>query len=133
MNRHWKNGYQTNFKNDLYHVEDQLQAYDPHLYVMYSPNDGTWMVMDAVTELAVMKIPQIGFETLDSRVVERIKRIHTAIGFSASWEIEQAEERRKKESDRKINDIAQDYAKELLPAAREAFATGRTEGVKAYY
>lgn len=76
-NRHQVKGYQRNFTNDIYRVEEQLQAYDEHLFIMYNPNDGCWLIMDDVVKLAVMKIPQIGFETLDSRVVTHMKKIHT--------------------------------------------------------
>lgn len=133
MNRHWANGFQTNIKNDIYHVEEQLQAYDPHLYLMYSPSTNEHLIMDGLLELAVMRVPQRGFETLDSRVVDHIKRIHTQNGFSASWEIQESENRRQKEMKRQLDDMAQDYAKEMLPAAKELRLTGRTEGVSTYY
>ena len=119
MNRHQVQGYQTNFTNDIYHVEEQLQAYDPTLYIMYNQNDGTWLIMDGITELAIMRLPQKGFETLDSRVVSHIKKIHTANGFSASWELQQAEERRQKELDRQLGDIAYNYAKDMERPVKE--------------
>jgi hypothetical protein len=132
MNRHWKDGYQRNFINDIYRVEEQLQAYDPYLYIMFNPETGKWLLMDEATNMAIMGIPQIGFETLDSRLVDHIKRIHTATGFSASWEVEEHEKRMEKERQRQLDDMAQDYAKEMAPAAREAFTTGRTTGVNKY-
>lgn len=119
MNRHWKHGFQRNMKNDLYHVEEQLQAYDPHLYVMYNPNSGEWLIMDGLMEFAVMRIPQIGFETLDSRVVSHLKKIHTANGFSASWEIKEADERREREQQRQMDDLAYNYAKDMERPVKE--------------
>lgn len=125
MNRHQVKGYQTNFTNDIYHVEDQLQAYDEHLYIMFNPNDGTWLVMDGVIEMAIMKIPQMGFETLDSRLVEHIRKIHTKNGFSASWEIQEADRLREKEMNRNIDDIAYNYAKDMERPVKELAYYGR--------
>lgn len=119
MNRHQVQGYQTNFINDIYHVQEQLQAYDLALFIMYNPNDGTWLIMDRITELAIMRLPQKGFETLDSRLVSHIKRIHTANGFSASWELQQAEERRQRELDRQMDDLAYNYAKDMERPVKE--------------
>jgi hypothetical protein len=124
MNRHWKSGYQTNWKNDLYKVEEQLQAYDKDLYIMHNPNDGTWMIMDAIMNTAIMKIPQQGFETLDSRIVSHIKRIHTASGFSASWEIQQADERREKEAERKQDDLIYNLGKDTHREVRSLAYSG---------
>ena len=51
--------------------------------------------MDGLLEMSIMKIPQIGFEQLDSRVVNHIK-IHTANGFSAVQTVENTEKKDKK-------------------------------------
>ena len=59
--------------------------------------------MDGLLEMSIMKIPQIGFEQLDSRVVNHIKRIHTANGFSAVQTVENTEKKDKKKK-RKLND-----------------------------
>lgn len=112
-NRHWKRGFQTNMKNDNYMVEEQLQAYDPTLYVMYNPETGQHLIMDGILEIAIMSIPQIGFETLDSRVVENIKKIHSYRGFSASHELKESEERRQREFERQQEDINYNFAKDI--------------------
>ena len=52
--------------------------------------------MDGLLEMSIMKIPQIGFEQLDSRVVNHIKRIHTANGFSAVQTVENTEKKTKR-------------------------------------
>jgi hypothetical protein len=117
-NRHWKNGYQTNFINDLYNVEKQLQAYDKDIYIMFNPKEGSWMIMDDIMNTAIMKIPQQGFQTLDSRVVSHIKRIHTATGFNASWEIQQADERREREEERKHDDLIYNLGKDTQREVR---------------
>lgn len=119
MLRHQVQGYQTNFINDIYHVEEQLQAYDPALYIMYNPNNHSWLIMDGITELAIMRLPQKGFEWLDSRVVTHIRKIHTANGFSASWELQQAEERRQRELDRQMDDLAYNFAKDMERPVKE--------------
>lgn len=132
-NRHQVKGYQTNFINDIYKVEEQLQSYDPHLFIMFNPNDGTWLIMDDVTKLAIMKIPQTNFETLDSRLVSHIKKIHVGNGFNATWELQEADDNRERESERVMDDMIEDYAKEMKPALRQIYNTGRTDGVKTYY
>ena len=41
-----RRGFQRTFLNDIYHVEEQLQSYDPHLYLMWNPKMGnmsSWM------------------------------------------------------------------------------------------
>jgi hypothetical protein len=112
MNRHWKNGFQTNMKNDMYMVEEQLQAYDPTLYIMFNPETGEHLIMDGILEIAIMKLPQIGFETLDSRVVTHIKKIHSYRGFNASYELKESEDRRQREFDRIQEDIAYNLAQD---------------------
>ena len=116
--RHFKQGFQTTVKNDLYMVEEQLQAYDPHLYIMYNPQSNEWLIMDGLIDVAIMKIPQKGFETLDSRVVSHIKRIHTANGFSAVKEVQKADRALEKEYERLREDIAENFAKDSLRAVK---------------
>lgn len=119
MNRHWKKGYQTNFTNDLYYVEKQLKEYDETLYLMYSPGEGKWMIMDGILDIGIMSVPQIGFETLDSRVVEHIKKIHTGRGFNASYEFKEAEERRDREMQRMHDDLTENFAKDTEKHVRK--------------
>ena len=52
--------------------------------------------MDGLLDMSIMKIPQIGFEQLDARIVDHIKRIHTVNGFSAVQTVEDTEKRQKK-------------------------------------
>ena len=87
--------------------------------------------MDGLLEMSIMKIPQIGFEQLDSRVVNHIKRIHTANGFSAVQTVENTEKKDKKKK-RKLNDLAEDYARESKEAFWNAHAYGRVDGVQKY-
>ena len=82
-------------------MEEQLQSYDPHLYLMWNLKNGEHVIMDGLLEMSIMKIPQIGFEQLDSRVVNHIKRIHTANGFSAVQTVENTEKKTKR---RRLND-----------------------------
>lgn len=113
MNRHYFDGYQRVFTNDLYSIEQRLQEYDPDLYVMWNPNNNTWLVMDAITETAIMKIPQAGFDTLDARVYSRIREIHVITGFSASKEIEKSDVQRRERAQRAIDDLAYNYARDM--------------------
>lgn len=113
QNRHWARGYQTTMLNDNYMVQEQLQDYDKDLYIMYNPSEGKWLIMDGILEIAIMSIPQIGFETLDSRVVEHIRKIHSHRGFSASYEMKESEERRQREIERLQEDISYNFAKDI--------------------
>jgi hypothetical protein len=132
MNHHQRRGFQTNIKNDVYHIEERLQQYDPTLYLMYNPSTNEHLIMDGVTEMAIMKIPQIGFEWLDARVIERIRQIHTANGFNSSVEMKAHEERVQRERDRELEDMAYDYAKEMKDALNNAHTYGRIDGVQKY-
>jgi hypothetical protein len=118
--------------NDLYHIQERLQEYDPDLYILWNGKTGEHLIMDGLMNVAVMKIPQKGFEVLDSRVVAHIKRIHTANGFSASKEIEKHEATLEREEQRKLDDIAQDFAKESKEAFNNAYNYGRVDGVQKY-
>lgn len=131
MNRHYYQGYQRVFKNDINNIEEQLQEFDEHLYVMYNPKTNSWLIMDGLIESALMKIPQIGFPTLDQRVYREIRRIAKA-DYSASAEIEQKEFDRKKEMQRKSDDLAEDFAKEAREAFINAYDYGRESGVTKY-
>lgn len=45
-NAYEKRGFQRTFLNDIYHVEEQLQSYDAHLYLMWNlkmGNMSSWM------------------------------------------------------------------------------------------
>lgn len=112
MNRHWKLGFQTNMKNDLYMVEEQLRAYDPTLYLMWNPDTDEHLIMDGILEIAIMKIPQKGFETLDSRVVTHIRKIHSYRGYNVASEFKEAEERREREFQQAQDDISFNFAKD---------------------
>lgn len=118
MNRHWKNGFQTLIKNDLYRVEERLQAYDPTLYIMYNTETDEHLIMDGQIEIAIMKIPQLGFPVLDSHVYDHIRRIHMATGYSAEWELKEREDRRLKEQERITDDIAHNLAADAKRAVK---------------
>lgn len=122
MERHWKHGFQKNFKNDIYQVEERLQEYDPHLYVMFNPDEYAWMIVDGLMEVGVMRIPQIGFETLDGRVVDHIKRIHTANGFSALHEVMIREENREREYQKKVDEMSEDFAKNMFQSGDRVYS-----------
>jgi hypothetical protein len=119
MNRHWKHGFQKNVKNDPYNIEKRLQEYDKDLYLMWNPSTNEHLIMDAILETAVMRIPQIGFETLDSRVLEHIRRIHVINGFDVSWEFKDAEDRRQREFDRVQDDLSYNFAKDIRSAVKQ--------------
>src|SRR5690606_41875361 len=91
MNRHYREGFTRVFTNDLNNVEEQLQAFDPELYIMWNPHTGEHLIMDGVTELAIMRIPQQGFPFLSSRVVSHIRSIRVGEVHSA---VRRSEERR---------------------------------------
>jgi hypothetical protein len=132
MNHHYKQGFQIAFKNDVYHVEERLQEYDPTLYIMFNPKTGEHLLMDGLMDMAIMKIPQIGFEQLDSRLVDHIKKIHIANGFSAIEEVEQQQRRRELDQEKALEDLAQDFAKESKEAFNNAYNYGRVDGVQKY-
>jgi len=100
--------------NDLYDVEPQLQAYDPDLYIMWNPHTGEHLIMDGLTELAIMKLPQPGWPTLHSGIVNHIKRIHTGNGFSASAVVEKSDAVRERDVERKKEQVAADFAKDMF-------------------
>jgi hypothetical protein len=132
MNRYFREGFQRTFLNDLNHIEEQLQAYDEHLYLMWNPKTGEHLIVDGLLGLSVMKIPQRGFPALSSQVITHMKRIHTANGFSATQHIMKADAAREKEQNRQVEDLAQDFAKEAKDAFTNAYDYGITSGAKKY-
>ena len=124
MNRHYRNGFTRVMINDLYDVEPQLQAYDEHLYLMWNPHTGEHLIMDGLTELAVMKIPQPGFPELSSRVVSHIRKIHTANGFSATAVIDKSDDRREREFEMKSDQLALDFARDMYNGDRKSVVMG---------
>ncbi|MHA7967693.1 2,3-dihydroxybenzoate--AMP ligase [Paenibacillus sp. CAU 1782] len=120
MNRHYANGFTRVMTNDLYDVEKQLQAYDEHLYLMWNPHTGEHLIMDGMTEYAIMKIPQPGWPVLHSGIVGHIRRIHTANGFSAVSQVEESDAAREADNDRKSTELAEDFAKEMYRADRHS-------------
>lgn len=131
MEHHLRAGFQRTFTNDVYHIEKQLQEYDEHLYIMWNPNTGEHLIMDGLVNLAIMKIPQRGFPELSSAVVEHIRKIHT-IRFSATKHVMEADERREREMNRRLEDMAYDFAKEMKEAGINAFDYGITSGRRKY-
>jgi hypothetical protein len=119
MNRHYANGFRRTFINDLNDVEPQLQAYDPHLYIMYNPDEDEHLVMDGMLELAIMRIPQIGFPELNSKVVEHVKRISAKTGFQATKLVDENEALIQKEFDRKQEDLSYNFAKDTEKHVRQ--------------
>ncbi|MGQ7076327.1 hypothetical protein ACUN90_34550, partial [Escherichia sp. SP-MK2] len=57
MNLYQRRGFQRTFLHDVYHVEEQLKAYDPHLYLMWNPKNGEHVIMDGLLEMSIMKKP----------------------------------------------------------------------------
>ena len=53
-------------------------------------------------------------------------------GFSAVQTVEDTEKKRQKEEERKLNDLAEDYARESKEAFWNAHAYGRVDGVQKY-
>jgi flagellar biosynthesis/type III secretory pathway protein FliH len=130
--RYFKNGFKSWPLNDIYHVQEQIQAYDEHLYLLYNPKTNEHLIMDGMFDVSIMKIPQPGFPFLSSKVVDHLKKIHIMNGFDADKEIKQADEKREKEHQRKVDDMAEDFAKESLEAYKNAYDYGRTDGVQKY-
>lgn len=124
--------FQTTFKNDVYHIEERLQELDPYLYVMWNPKTGQHRIMDGVTGLCVMQIPQIGFETLDARVYWEMRRIHPETGYNAFDEIREKEAEREREEERQLDDMAEDFAKEAAEAFDNTFKYGPEYETKKY-
>jgi hypothetical protein len=119
MNRHYADGFRRGIINDLNDVEPQLQEYDSELYIMYNQETGEHLIMDGLVELAIMRIPQIGFPNLNSSVVRHIKKIHTANGFKASSSVDAAEEAIQREVNRKKEDMSYNLAKDTEKHVRK--------------
>lgn len=117
--RYGSQGFQRTFTNDPYHVEEQLQAYDKHLYLMWNPHTNEHLIVDGLIGLSVMKIPQRGFPALSSRLVDHMKKIHTANGFSAIKQVQLSDERRERELEQRTNDMAENFARDTLKSARK--------------
>ena len=128
-----KKGYQTMHINDVYHIEEMLQKHDPYLYIAYNPNDGTHLIMDGLMDTAIMKIPQIGFEKLDMRAYREIRRISPERGYSVTKELNESENRRARESEKTIDEIASEMAKDSKRAFINAFDYGITDGAQKYH
>jgi flagellar biosynthesis/type III secretory pathway protein FliH len=118
--------------NDVYHVQEALQEYDKDLYLLYNAKTNEHLIMDTITRTAVMKIPQPGFPELTSKVVDHMKKIHVMNGFDVGEEIKKSDDKREKERQRKLDDMAQDFAKESKEAYKNAFDYGRTDGAQKY-
>lgn len=130
--RHLRNGFKQWPLNDIYHVDEALKEYDQHLYLLYNPQTNEHLIMDGLLDVAVMKIPQPGYPELTSRVVDHMKKIHVLNGFDAEKELNIAEEKRESEHQKKVAEVAQDFAKESLEAYRNAHIYGRTDKVDRY-
>lgn len=117
--RYNRQGFQRTFTNDPYHVEERLQEYDEHLFLMWNPSTNEHLVVDGLVGLSVMKIPQIGFPELSSKLVDHMKRIHTANGFSATQQVQQADEKRERDSEKRIEDMAENFGRDTLKSARK--------------
>lgn len=119
MTRHFAEGFQRVFTNDINNIEQRLQEYDPDLYIMWNPKNNQWLVMDGLTETAVMRIPQVGFDTLDARVYNRIREIHVITGFSATREIQRSEEKRRQSQERYMSDLSYNLAKDMERSVKQ--------------
>ncbi len=117
--RYRRQGFTRVTTNDVYHVEERLQEYDEHLYVMWNPNTNEHLIVDGLIGLSVMKIPQRGFPDLSGALVDHIRRIHTANGFSATAQVQAADARREREQDRRTDDMAENFARDTLRSARK--------------
>lgn|SRR5690606_10165125 len=124
MNRHYREGFTRVFTNDLNNVEEQLQAFDPELYIMWNPHTGEHLIMDGVTELAIMRIPQQGFPFLSSRVVSHIRSIRVGEVHSAVRMVEEHERQREIENDRRVSEIASEFAREMYRADKRSVVMG---------
>jgi hypothetical protein len=123
--KHLRKGFKKWPLNDQYNVEKQLQAYDKHLYLLYNPQTNEHLIMDGLLDMAVMKIPQPGFPELTSRLVDHIKKIHTANGFNASKEIQTVDDTLERRRQREIKDAAEQLAKDTYKATMDEHDYGR--------
>lgn len=124
MNRHYQEGFTRVMINDLYDVEPQLQAFDEDLYIMWNPHNGQHLIMDGVTETAIMRIPQIGFPFLSSKVVSHIRSIKIEEQGQIIKQLEENERKREQESDKKADELALDFAKEMYKGDRKSVLIG---------
>ena len=119
IERYNRQGFTQVVTNDVYHVEERLQEYDPDLFVMWNHQTNEHLIVDGLIGLSVMKIPQRGFEVLDSRLVDHMKRIHTANGFSATQHILNADAKREKDWNQRTDDMAENFARDTLKSAKK--------------
>ena len=124
MNRHYRDGFTRVMINDMYDVEPQLQAYDEHLYIMWNPHTGQHLIMDGLTELAIMRLPQPGFPYLSSRVVSHIRMIHTANGFSATQVVERSDDERERHVEQRREQLAADFARDMYNGDKYSVSIG---------
>jgi hypothetical protein len=118
-NRHYDDGFTRVFTNDLYNIEERIQdEVDPDLYIMWNPFTGEHLVMDNVVNMAVMKIPQIGFETLDSRLIPHLQSIRLGEGYSPHETISKHEAKKELESEKKFDDLNDYFAREVAKTVR---------------
>lgn len=126
MNRHYRDGFTRVFTNDLCDVEKQLQDFDPHLYVMWNPHTGEHLIMDGMTELAIMRIPQIGFPILSSHVAAHIRSIRVGEGNSSIQKVEDSDRLRELENEKKLDELARSFATEMFNADKKSVVMGGT-------
>lgn len=127
-----RKGFSRTFTNDVYHVEKRLKEHDDNLYVMYNPNICQWLIVDERNDSIVMKIPQIGFEELDARVVNHIKQIDVMNGYNVVDVIEREEALRDRELKRQQEDLAYNMAKDIKHGVQQAHDYGRDKYTSKY-
>jgi len=125
MTTHLRKGFRKWPLNDQFEVEKQLQSYDKDLYLLYNPNTNEHLIMDGLSDLAVMKIPQPGFPELSSKLVDHMKKIHVMNGFSASNEIQTIEDTMQRRRERELQDAAEQLAKDTYKATIDEHTYGR--------
>lgn len=112
-NRHYEEGFTTVMTNDLYDVEEQLKNIDENLYLMWNPHTGEHLIMDDLVNIAVMRIPQIGFPELSSQVVTHFMMI-THPSFNALEEVEKSEQKKESDMNKRTEDMSQSFAKDVM-------------------
>lgn len=126
-------GFQRNFINDVYHIEERLQKeVDEHLYITFNLDTGEHLIMDGMMDIAVMRLPQKGFESLDARIIERFKQIRVGGEFSASEVVDESDRKREADNAKRAEDMGEDFAKEAKDAFINAYDYGITSGTKKY-
>lgn len=105
--RHRRKGFRTLHLNDAYNINERLQEYDKALYIMYNHKEHQWLVMDDVTDTAIMKIPQEGFSTLDERVLTHMRMIDPNNGYNIATVMDYEDKRQVAEEERQQNELIQ--------------------------